>query len=143
MRAFPRFPANRGASGRALPAIRSRSPNATAKPLPANFGRPAPPIPIAFRQRPLAAATTHATLETNIPNQNRARRRSKLFGFIIAETVAVGVLLLAGVFVLSARPVNSMIMTALNVVMFAAAGSAAVIPILFFAVTPILPRGPR
>jgi hypothetical protein len=82
-------------------------------------------------------------LETNISNQNRARRRSKVLGFIIAETVAVGVLLLAGVFVLSARPVNSMIITTLNVVMFSAAGSAAVIPILFFAFTPILPRGPR
>jgi hypothetical protein len=137
------FPANRGASGRALPAIRSRSQNSAGKPFPSDFGRPAPPIPIAFRQRPLAAATTHSTLETNISNQNRARRRSKVFGFIIAETVAVGVLLLAGVFVLSARPVNSMIITTLNVVMFAAAGSAAVIPILFFAFTPILPRGPR
>jgi hypothetical protein len=143
MRAFPGFPANRGAAGRALPAIRSGSPNSAAKPFLADFGRPAPPIPIAFRQRPLAAATIHATLETNISNQNRDRRRSKLLGFIIAETVAVGVLLLAGVFVLSARPVNSMIITTLNVVMLAASGSAAVIPILFFAFTPILPRGPR
>ena len=74
---------------------------------------------------------------------NRARRRSKVLGFIIAETVALGVLLLAGTFVLSACPVNSLVITALNVVMLAAAGGVAIIPILFFAFAPILPRDPR
>ena len=82
-------------------------------------------------------------METNASDQNRSRRRSKVHGFIVAETVALGVLLLAGTFVLSARPVNSIVITALNVVMLAAAGSVAVIPILFFAFTPILPRGRR
>ena len=75
--------------------------------------------------------------------QKRSRRRSKFLGFIIAETVAVGVLLLAGILVLSASPVNSIVTTALNVVMLAAAGGVAIIPILFFALTPILPRDPR
>lgn len=138
--AFLRFPANRRASGRALPALRSRSQNSAAEPLPTDFGRSAP---IAFRQRPLAALTNHSALETNFSNQNRSRRRSKVLGFIIAETVAVGVLLLAGMIVLSARPVNSIVITTLNVVMLAAAGSVAVIPILFFAFTPVLPRERR
>jgi hypothetical protein len=79
-------------------------------------------------------------LETN---QNQSRRRSKLLGFIIAETVAIAVLLLAGTCVLLARPVNSTVITALNIVMFAAAGGVATIPILFFAFAPILPRGHR
>jgi hypothetical protein len=82
-------------------------------------------------------------LETNVSNQNRSRRRSKVLGFIIAETVAVGVLLMAGVLVLAAHPINSMVITTLNVVMLAAAGSVAVIPILFFAFTPVLPRARR
>ena len=73
-------------------------------------------------------------------DQNRSRRRSKFLGFIIAEAVAIGVLLLAGMFVLAAHPVNSTVVTALNVVLFAAAGGVAAIPILFFAFAPILPR---
>jgi len=141
--ALHRFRAHCRASGRALPAIRGRRSNSAAKPLPAEFGWRAAPVPIAFRQRPLAAAMTHLALETNVSIKNRSRQRSKVLGFIIAETVAVGVLLLAGVLILSARPVNSMVITTLNVVMFAAAGSVAVIPILFFAFTPILPRGRR
>jgi hypothetical protein len=82
-------------------------------------------------------------LETNFSDQNRSRRRSKVLGFIIAETAALGVLLLAGTFVLSAGPVDSIVITALNVVMIAAAGGVAIIPIFFFALTPVLPRGPR
>jgi hypothetical protein len=76
-------------------------------------------------------------------NQNHSRRRSKVRGFIIAETVAIGVLLLAGAFVLAAGPVHGMVSTVLNVVMFAAAAGVATIPILFFAIAPILPRSGR
>ena len=76
-------------------------------------------------------------------NQNRSGRRSKVRGFIIAETVAICVLLLAGAFLLAAGPVHGMIRTVLNVVMFAAAAGVAIIPILFFAIAPILPRSGR
>jgi hypothetical protein len=82
-------------------------------------------------------------LETNIPHQNHSRRRNKLRGFIIAETVAVGVLFLAGAFALSVHPVNAGVVSALNVVMLAAAVSVATIPIFFFALSPILPRSRR
>jgi len=78
-----------------------------------------------------------------MPDQNHSRRNRKILGFVIAETVAIGILLLAGTFVLSVRPVDSTVITALNVVMLAAAGGIATIPILFFAFAPILPRGPR
>ena len=70
-------------------------------------------------------------------------RRSKVLGFIIAETVAIIVLLLAGTFVVAAHPVNAGVVTALNVVLFAAAGGVATIPIFFFALAPILPRSKR
>jgi hypothetical protein len=76
-------------------------------------------------------------------NQNHSRRRSKVCGFIIAETVAIGDLLLTGAFVLAASPVNPTVRTVLNVVLFAAAGGVAAIPILFFALAPILPRSGR
>lgn len=76
-------------------------------------------------------------------DQNRSQRRSKILGFIVAETVAICILLLAGTFVLSVRPVNATVITALNVVMLAAAGGVATIPILFFAIAPIMPRSKR
>jgi hypothetical protein len=82
-------------------------------------------------------------LETNLPDHDRARRRSKVFGFIIAETVAIGILLLAATVVLAARPADSTVIAVLNVVMLAAAGGVATIPILFFAIAPILPRSRR
>ena len=76
-------------------------------------------------------------------DENQSRRRTKVLGFIIAESLAIGILLLAGAFSLSAGPVSSTASTALNVVLFAAAGSVAAIPILFFALAPILPRSRR
>ena len=79
-------------------------------------------------------------MENNVPNQKHPRQRRSLRGFIIAEAAALGVVLLTGIFVLSARPANSIVITALNVVMFAAAGDVAIIPIFFFAFTPLLPR---
>jgi uncharacterized membrane protein YkgB len=76
-------------------------------------------------------------------DQNQSRRRSKVLGFIIAESVAVGILVLAGTFALLAGPVGSTATIALNVVLFGAAGGVAVIPILFFALAPTLPRPRR
>jgi cytochrome b subunit of formate dehydrogenase len=85
----------------------------------------------------------HSALQTNMPPENDSRRRGKVVWFIIAETVAIVILLVAGTFIVTARPVDSTIMTALNVVMLAAAGCVATIPILFFAFAPILPRSRR
>jgi EamA domain-containing membrane protein RarD len=76
-------------------------------------------------------------------DQNHSRRRSKLLGFIIAETVSLVILLVAGTFLVAARPVDSTAITALNVLMLVAAGCVATIPILFFALAPILPRSRR
>ena len=76
-------------------------------------------------------------------DQNDSRRRSKIRGFIIAETVAIGIVLLTGTFSLLARPVDSTVISALNILMLAAAGGVAIIPIFFFALAPILPRSRR
>jgi hypothetical protein len=76
-------------------------------------------------------------------SDHQQSRRAKVLGFIIAETVAIIVLLLAGTLVVAARPLNSSVVTALNVVMFVAAGGVATIPIFFFAFAPILPRSKR
>jgi len=69
------------------------------------------------------------------------RRRSKVIGFIITEASAVGVLLLAGTFALSSRLADSTLALSVNIVTIAAAAAVAMIPIIFFAIAPILPRG--
>ena len=69
------------------------------------------------------------------------RRRSKLIGFIITEASAIGVLLLAGAFALSSRLADSTLALSVNIVTIAAAAAVAMIPIIFFAFAPILPRG--
>ena len=69
------------------------------------------------------------------------RRRSKLIGFIITEASAIGVLLLAGAFALSSRLADSTLALSVNIVTIAAAAAVAMIPIIFFAIAPILPRG--
>jgi hypothetical protein len=78
-----------------------------------------------------------------MPENSNSRRRGKVVWFIIAETLAIVILLVAGTFVVAARPVDSTVITALNVLMLAAAGCVATIPILFFALAPILPRSGR
>ncbi len=76
-------------------------------------------------------------------DENHSRRRGKVVWFIVTEGAAIMILLVAGTSVLLARPVDSTVMTALNVVMLAAAGAVATIPIFFFASAPILPRSGR
>ena len=78
-----------------------------------------------------------------MPYSNHSPSRSKVRTFIIAETAAISILILAGALVLSVGRVNSTLVTALNVVMFAAAVAVAAIPIFLFAFVPILPRSGR
>ena len=71
------------------------------------------------------------------------RRRGKLMRFIIAEASAIGVLLLAATFALSSHPVDSALVSAMNIVTIVAAAAVAMLPIIFFAIAPILPRAER
>jgi hypothetical protein len=67
------------------------------------------------------------------------RHRSKVIGFIIAEASAIGLLLLAGSFAVSFRLTDATLALLVNGVTIAAAAAVAIIPIVFFAVAPILP----
>lgn len=69
------------------------------------------------------------------------RHRSKVIGFIIAEASAIGLLLLAGSFAVSFRLTDATLALLVNGVTIIAAAAVAIIPIAFFAVAPILPRG--
>jgi hypothetical protein len=71
------------------------------------------------------------------------RRRSKVIGFIIAEASAIGVLLLSGTFDLWLRLADPALALSMNIATIAAAVAVAMIPIIFFAIAPILPRGER
>jgi hypothetical protein len=68
------------------------------------------------------------------------RRRSKVIGFIITEASAIGVLLLLGALAVSSRLTDPILAWSVNIMTIAAAAAVAMIPILFFAIAPVLPR---
>ena len=65
--------------------------------------------------------------------------RGKLIGFIITEASAIGLLLLAGIFAVSLKPTDPTLALSINIVTIVAAAAVVIIPIAFFAITPILP----
>ena len=71
------------------------------------------------------------------------RRRAKLIGFLISEASAIGVLLLSGALALSIKPADPTLALLINVLTILAGAAVAMIPIIFFAITPILPRADR
>ena len=71
------------------------------------------------------------------------RRRSKLIGFIITEASAIGVLLLSGALALSIKPADPTLALLINVLTILAGAAVAMVPIIFFAIAPILPRADR
>ncbi|PYL06814.1 MAG: hypothetical protein DME34_08140 [Verrucomicrobia bacterium] len=68
------------------------------------------------------------------------RHHRKVIAFIITEALAIGVLFLAGSFALWPRPADSTLSLPLNIATIAAAAAVALIPIIFFAIAPVLPR---
>lgn len=75
---------------------------------------------------------------------NPERRRSKLIGFLIAEASAIAVLVVAGIFALSPAVLNgSVLAISVNIITIVAAAAVAIIPILFFAIAPVMPSGDR
>ena len=69
------------------------------------------------------------------------RRRHKVIGFLIAEASAIGLLLLVGSLAVSLRLTDTTLVLSINVLTIAAGVAVAVIPIIFFAVAPVLPGG--
>lgn len=82
-------------------------------------------------------------LDQNAKSGLLLRRRSKVIGFLIAEASAIGLLLLVGPLALLVRLSDSTLTLLVNVVTIAAAAAVAIIPIIFFAVAPVLPGGDR
>ena len=71
------------------------------------------------------------------------RRRNKVVGFIITETVAMGLLLIVGTLALSLKPADPNLGLWINIATIAAAAAVAIIPIIYFAVAPVLPPDKR
>jgi hypothetical protein len=71
------------------------------------------------------------------------QRRNKVVGFLIAEASAIGLLLLVGSLALTVRLSDSTLVLVVNIVTIAAAAAVALIPIIFFAMAPVLPGGDR
>ena len=69
------------------------------------------------------------------------RRRNKVIGFLIAEASAIGLLLLVGSLALTLRITDSTLVLSINILTIAAGAAVAIIPILFFAIAPVLPQG--
>ena len=71
------------------------------------------------------------------------RHRSKVVGFLVAEASAIGLLLLFGTFAVSLKPADPTLALSINIVTIAAAAAVAIIPIIYFAVAPVLPQEDR
>jgi hypothetical protein len=71
------------------------------------------------------------------------RHRNKVVGFLIAEISAIGTLILAGIFAVSLKPADPTLALSINILTIAAAAAVAIIPIIYFAVAPVLPHEDR
>jgi len=75
--------------------------------------------------------------------QLNARRRAKFTAFVISESAALAILLPLLVLGTLRRFSDPALATSLNVLTIAAAAAVAIIPILFYALTPTIPSGGR
>lgn len=69
------------------------------------------------------------------------RHRRKVIGFIIAEASAIGLLLGGGAIAVLVRITDSTLAWSINILTIAAAAAVALIPIMFFGIAPVIPRG--
>ena len=69
------------------------------------------------------------------------RRHNKVIGFLIAEASAIGLLLLIGSLALTLRITDPTLALSINILTIAAGVAVAIIPIIFFAIAPVLPGG--
>ena len=74
-------------------------------------------------------------------NSGLLRRRSKILQFIIIEASAIGLLLLVGSIAILVRWSDSTLALSINILTIVAAAAVVIIPIAFFAIGPIVPRG--
>ena len=74
---------------------------------------------------------------------SKRRRKAKMRRFIACESAALAVLLLLAILGVSRHPDNVALVWIMNILTIASAVAAALIPILFFALTPTLPESER
>ena len=74
-------------------------------------------------------------------NLDLLRRRSKILRFIIVEVSAIGLLLLVGSFAVLVRWSDPTLAFSIDILTIVAAAAVAIIPIGFFAIPSVLPRG--
>lgn len=98
-----------------------------AKPRPAAVSKPRADFFAMFGQ----------TGETALSNQ---RRKMKFHRFIVCESAALGALLALAIVGLSFDPTNAAVAWIINIFAIASAVTAALIPIIFYALTPTLPE---
>jgi hypothetical protein len=77
------------------------------------------------------------TRETALSNQ---RQKMKFRRFIVCESAALGALLALAIVGLSFHPTNAAVAWIINISAIASAVTAALIPIIFYALTPTLPE---
>ncbi len=77
------------------------------------------------------------TRETALSNQ---RQKMKFRRFIVCESAALGALLALAIVGLSFQPTNAAVAWIINISSIASAVTAALIPIIFYALTPTLPE---
>lgn len=77
--------------------------------------------------------------DQNVKSGLLLRRHNKVIGFFIAEASAIGLLLLVGSLALTVRLSDSTLTLLINIVTIVAAAAVAIIPIIFFAIAPVLP----
>lgn len=69
------------------------------------------------------------------------RRRRKLISFLVLEVLAIAVFFFAGAIALAYKPTDPSILLSIDIITVVAASAVAILPILFYAIRPILPRG--
>src|SRR6266404_3942730 len=104
------------------------------------------PMPVRQNARPVAAAPNpqadffEAFAQSGETAVSKRRRKAKMRRFLFCESIAVGVLLPLAILGLAFHPENTALRWIMNISTIAAAVAAALIPILFFALTPTLPE---
>src|ERR1700730_954969 len=127
-------------------------------PAPSPSARPAPPVkPVHETRAPVARAkidilqrvavkttsTRPAQMEMFSAKEMRSGkpRRSKFMRLMVAEAVALAVLLPSATLVLTRYLTDPTLILITNIVAITAAVTAAMIPIILFAIAPTIPRG--
>lgn len=114
-------------------------------PAPAVATRPAQAPAVPEHPRPIAASNPQADFFEMFAQSGETafadrRRKTKMRRFIVCESVAVAILLPLAILGLWHRPDNAALLWIMDMSTIASAVAAALIPILFFALTPTLPE---